>query len=121
VGARLKSVPALATLLPPALALLLLGAHFWRAGVMPLAAGCVAMLGLLFVRSPWSARALQAVLALGVLEWLRTAWVFATARAAMGQAYGRLLVILGAVAAATLVAALLLRSQAARRHFRNRP
>lgn len=112
---------AFAALLLPGLALLLLGAHFWRAGQLLLAGASVAMVGLLFVRSPWSARAAQAVLALGTLEWLRTAWVFASARAAAGQPYARLLVILGAVAAVTLVAALLLRSSPARRHFRAAP
>jgi hypothetical protein len=108
----------LAALLLPALALLLLGAHFFRAGLVPLTAACVAMIALLFVRSPWSARVLQVVLVLGALEWLRTAWTFASLRAAMGEPYGRLLLILGTVAAATLAAALLLRASAARRHFR---
>jgi hypothetical protein len=107
----------LAALLPSALALMLLGAHFFRAGLLPIAAACVALSGLLFVRSQWSARVLQAVLALGLLEWLRTAWAFASARAAAGQPYGRLLLILGAVATATAAAALLLRTPAARRHF----
>jgi hypothetical protein len=73
------------------------------------------------VRAPWSARILQGALALGTLEWLRTAWTLASARAAAGLPYGRLLVILGAVAAATAVAALLLRSRPARRHFRYGP
>jgi hypothetical protein len=110
-----------AALLPSALALILLGAHFFRAGLFPLAAACVACCGLLFVRSPWSTRAVQAFLGLGVLEWLRSAWAFASARAAAGQPYGRLLLILGAVAAATLAGALLLRLPAARRHFRTGP
>lgn len=118
MGARLNAVTTLATLLLPAVTLLLLGAHFWRAGLIPLAAVCAGTVGLLFVRSPWSARIVQTVLALGVLEWLRTAWVFATARAAMGQPYGRLLMILATVAAATLIAVLALRSLPARRHFR---
>ncbi len=117
MGARLSTVATVAALLPSALALILLGAHFFRAGLLPLAAACVAFCGLLFVRSPWSTGAVQAVLALGVLEWARTAWTFASARAAMGLPYGRLLLILGAVAAATLAGALLLRSPAARRHF----
>lgn len=118
MGAGLTALGTLARLLP-AVALLLLGAHFWRAGLVPLAAVVVAMVGLLFVRSAWSARVLQTVLGLGVLEWLRTAWVFASERAAMGQPYARLLVILGIVAAVTMVAALLLQSTAARRHFRS--
>jgi hypothetical protein len=102
----------------PALALLLLGAHFFRAGFVPLAAACAVLLVLLFVRSPWSARVLQGALALGALEWLRTAWVFASARAAAAQPYTRLLVILGSVALLTALAAWLLRSRRARAHFR---
>jgi len=90
------------------LALLLLAAHFYRAGLMPLTVLCAMLVGLLFVRATWGQRVLQAVLALGTLEWLRTAWVFAAARAAQGQPYGRLLAILGAVAAVTALAALLL-------------
>jgi hypothetical protein len=89
-------------------ALLLLAAHFFRAGLMPLTVLAVMLTALLFVREAWAVRILQTVLALGALEWLRTAWAFAAARAAQGQPYGRLLAILGAVAAVTTVAALLL-------------
>ena len=119
MGARLSVARTIAALLLPGLALLLLGAHFFRAGLPPLTALCVVLAGLLFVRSPWVGRLLQAVLVLGALEWIRTAWVFAAARAAAGLPYGRLLAILGAVAAVTALAALLLRSVAARRHFRS--
>jgi hypothetical protein len=97
------------------LALLLLAAHFFRAGLMPLAALLVVLLALLFIRANWATRTVQIVLALGTLEWLRTAWVFAAARAAQGQPYGRLLAILGAVAALTAVASVLL----SRRTVRN--
>jgi hypothetical protein len=100
----------------PALALLLLAAHFFRAGLPPLAALCVTAVGLLFVRATWAARTLQALLGLGTLEWIRTAWVFATARAAAGQPYGRLLAILGLVALVTVVSAVILRGTDPRRH-----
>ena len=106
-------------LLLAALALLLLGAHFFRAGLISVAAACVALLALLFVRARWAGGVLQVALVLGVLEWLRAAWVFAAARAAAGQPYTRLLVILGGVALATAFAALLLRTRAAREHFRD--
>lgn len=96
------------------LALLLLAAHFFRAGLIPLTALCVVLVALLFIRAAWAVRTLQSVLALGTLEWLRTAWVFAAARAAQGQPYGRLLVILGAVAAVTALAAWLLSSNPVR-------
>jgi hypothetical protein len=96
------------------IALLLLAAHFFRAGLVPLTVLCAMLVGLLFVRAAWAVRVLQAVLALGALEWLRTAWVFASARAAEGQPYGRLLAILGGVAAVTAIAALLLSRSALR-------
>jgi hypothetical protein len=107
-----------ATLLLPAMALLLLGAHFFRAGLVPLTVACLALLALLFVRTAWAARTLQAAFALGTLEWLRTAWVFASARAVAGQPYARLLVILGGVALFTALAAIVLKSRVARQHFR---
>ena len=107
-------MPAAVSRVLAGLALLLLAAHFFRAGLMPLTVLCVMLLGLLFVRKAWAVRVLQAVLALGALEWLRTAWVFAAARAAQGQPYGRLLAILGAVAAVTAIAALLLSRPALR-------
>jgi hypothetical protein len=109
-------VRRVARVLLPALALLLLAAHFFRAGLTPLAALCVTAVGLLFVRATWAVRALQTLLGLGALEWIRTAWVFATARAAAGQPYGRLLVILGLVAVITVVAVMVLRGPASRRH-----
>jgi hypothetical protein len=106
-----------ALLLLPALALLLLGAHFFRAALVPLTAVCLGLMALLFVRARWSWLVLQVALALGTLEWLRTAWEFASARAALGQPYTRLLVILGGVALVTALAALVLRTRTARSHF----
>ena len=107
-----------ALLLLPAFALLLLGAHFFRAALVPLTVVCLGLVVLLFVRSAWAARTLQVALALGALEWLRTAWQFTAIRIELGQPYGRLLVILGAVAAVTALAALVLRTRVARDHFR---
>jgi hypothetical protein len=109
-------VRRVARLLLPTLALLLLAAHFFRAGLTPLAAFCLTAVGLLFVPATWAVRTLQALLGLGTLEWMRTAWVFATARAAAGQPYGRLLVILGLVALVTIAAAVALRDAERRRH-----
>jgi hypothetical protein len=104
-------------LLLPALALLLLGAHFFRAALVPLTVACLGLVALLFVHARWARLTLQVALALGTLEWLRTAWQFASARAAVGQPYVRLLVILGGVALVTGLAALVLRTPTARSHF----
>lgn len=115
----MKAVRTCALLLLPAFALLLLGAHFVRAAWVPLTVACLGLVALLFVRSPWAARTLQVALALGTLEWLRTGWESASARAGLGQPYGRLLVILGSVALVTALAALVLRTRTARDHFRD--
>jgi hypothetical protein len=107
-----------ALLLLPAFALLLLGAHFFRAALVPLTVVCLGLIALLFVRARWAWISLQVALAIGALEWLRTAWEFASMRAAMGQPYTRLLVILGGVAVVTALAGLVLRTSTARDHFR---
>lgn len=101
----------------PAVALLLLGAHFVHAGLRPPAALCVAALSLLFVRQRWAARVLQAILGIGVVVWVLTAATLAQIRMAYGQPYLRMLVILGVVAAFTLVAALVLQHPALARRF----
>lgn len=89
----------------PVLALLLIAAHFFRAALFPLAALSVGAIGLLFVRRRWAAPVLRALLLLGAMEWVRTAWALASYRASSGRPYVRMLVILGVVAAVTLAAA----------------
>jgi hypothetical protein len=115
----MSSIRTGALLLLPALALLLLGAHFFRAALVPLTVACLGLIALLFVRARWAWLTLQVALALGTIEWLRTAWEFASVRAAMGQPYTRLLVIVGGVALFTALAALALRTRTARDHFGN--
>jgi len=102
---------AVALLVPPILALLLLAAHFYRGGLMVPAIASLVLVALLFIRSRWASLVLQVALALGTLEWLRTAWALASHRAALGQPYGRLLMILGMVAALTALAALAVRAR----------
>jgi hypothetical protein len=92
-------------MLLPALALLLLAAHFFRGGLFALAALAIGLVTLLFVPRAWAALVLRTALALGSIEWLRTAWDLAERRALAGQPYTRMLLILGAVAAFTAVAA----------------
>ena len=89
----------------PLLALLLLAAHFYRAGAWPVAVVAIALIALLGVGRPWAARVLQVALVAGTVDWLHTAWVLVSRRMDAGQPYARLLVILGAVAALTAAAA----------------
>lgn len=107
-----------ARLILPLLALLLLAAHFYRADRMVLAVLCAALTLLLAVPRPWAARTLQAALVLGAIEWLRTLASFAATRVAVGQPYLRLALILGAVAAFTLLAACVFQHRALRSRFR---
>jgi len=113
--------PSIALLVLPALALLLLAAHFVHAGLLPVAILCVAAGALLWVRRPWAARALQVVLALGAIEWVLTAATLAQMRSAHQQPFARLLVILGTVAVLTILAALVFQHPALAQRFGRRP
>jgi len=107
-----------ARLVLPLLALLLLAAHFYRAHWLLPAAASAALTLLLAVPRPWAARTLQVALVLGAIEWLRTLAAFAAMRMAVGQPVLRLVVILGAVAAFTLLAAWVFQHRALRSRFR---
>ncbi len=104
-------------LAPAGLSLLVLGAHFLRAGRMGLVLLCLVLVALLFVRRRWAALAVQVALALGALEWVRATLALAGERIGMGRPWVRMAAILGAVAAVCAVAALLLATRRARRWF----
>ena len=98
-------------LLPVIVSFLLLGAHFYRGGHNAATAICVAVPFLLFLRKSWVPPLFQALLLLGALEWLRTLYAFAAMRIAFGQPWGRLAVILGAVALFTALSGMVFRSR----------
>jgi hypothetical protein len=104
-------------LAPAGLSLLILGAHFLRAVHPVLMVAALALLALLFVRRRWAARSVQAALLLGALEWVRTTLVLTGERASMGRPFGRMVVILGAVAAGCALSALLFRAARVRHWF----
>ncbi|MBK6603597.1 MAG: hypothetical protein IPG28_19140 [Betaproteobacteria bacterium] len=105
-----------ACLLPPALAAVVLAAHFYRAGNLVLAGIAAALLALLFVPRAWAERRPA-----GARR--RRARVAADARppgpgpAGAGEPYARLAVIVGGVALATALAALVFRIPRLRRRF----
>ena len=104
-------------LLPAALALLILAAHFVRAGLPVLVPACVGLVALLFVRLAWVPRTVTLALVLAAAEWLRTLVVLAGGRLEAGQPWLRLVAILGMVLLLTLAAAWPLRSAAIRRWY----
>ena len=108
---------AVGLLVLPALALLLLAAHFFHARAGFVAALCILLVALLFVPRAWAARIVQVVLAAGAVEWVLTAYTLAHSRMQHGEPYLRLLVILGAVAVFTAAAAALFQHPALRARF----
>ena len=104
--------------IPIVLSLVVLGAHFMRYGNMLGVLGALVLIGLLFVRRPWVARLVQVVLVLGAAEWLRTLYTLAKWRAAQGEPFARMAIILGVVASVTLASALLFESSTLRGVYR---
>lgn len=107
-------------LLLPTLACVLLAAHFYRAGALPLAALSAALPLLLAVPRAWAARAMQVALVLGAFEWLHTLAEIAGARVATGQPVLRLVLILMTVALFTGASALVFRQPEVKARFRLR-
>lgn len=104
-------------LIPVFLSFLLLGAHFYRAGLVPLTVLSVAILLLLFIRKSWIPRLFQVLLAAGALEWLRTLYVFAAMRIAWDQPWTRLAIILGTVALLTAFSGLVFKNKKLRSYY----
>lgn len=105
-------------LLLPALALVLLAAHFLRDGDLALVASALLALVLLLVPRPWAARIVQLALVLGVIEWLRTLSALTAQRISSGEPWLRLVAILGGVAVLTGLSLLVFRAAAVRAYFR---
>ncbi len=84
----------------------LLGPHAFVPALILAGGACIAVFALLAVRRRWAARTVQALLLLGVLEWVRTLVVFSRERIAAGEPYLRLVVIIGSVALFTALSSL---------------
>lgn len=98
-------------LIPAVLSLLVLAAHFFRAGSLIAVGVCLMAIVLLAIPRRWSVRVVQALLILGTAEWLRATYFFVGERAAYGRPWTRLAIILGAVAGFTALSALLLNAR----------
>ena len=91
---------------PLALSSLLLAAHFFRSGDLAFVLLVLLAPLLVVTREIGAVRIVQFLLVAGAAEWVRTAYSIAQHRAVMGAPVTRMLVILGAVALVTLLAAL---------------
>lgn len=105
---------------PAALALLLAGAHFWRAGYPALSVFCGLLALLSWTRGAWVRQVLLLVLPLLAARWIWSAGQFVQLRQFMDQPWHRLAAILLGVALFTALATLpLLSGKARARYARN--
>jgi hypothetical protein len=107
-------------LLPVVFSMLVLGAHFYRAGHLLLAGGALLSLCLLFIRRPLPARLMQGLLVAGAVEWFATAAGLIVFRQAQGLPWLRLALILGLVALCTLLSALVFQTSGLKSRYRLR-
>jgi len=97
--------------------LLLLAAHFLKAGVGVLVVAALAAIGLVWVRRPWAARILQALLVLGGLEWLRTIPRYLAEYRMIGKSPAHMAVILISVAIFTILTAFVFQTKRQQQRF----
>lgn len=113
-----KSPTAPWALLAPALALLLLAAHFYRASDWLWLAVTLLLLPMLLLRHRWVPPVLLLALLAGTVEWAWTAAMLAQQRLALGQPWQRMAWILGTVALLTLATSLVWRLPNVKAHYR---
>jgi len=104
-------------LLPVILSLLVLAAHFYRAGNLILVVLMAASPLLLFIRSTWIVRVIQVELIIGGIEWIRTIFRLTNIRQAHNLPWERLAIILGFVAAFTILSALVFNCKALKARY----
>lgn len=105
-------------LILPAIGFLLLAAHFFRSENLLLALISFFAVFLVFIRRPWAAHAIQVLLVLGSVEWLRSTISLILSRSEIGQPFLRLAIILGGVTLFTAASSLVFRTGKLRDHFR---
>ena len=104
-------------LIPVILSLLLLGAHFFRAGEMMFVYIAVILVFLLVIRKAWVPWLIQFALLLGAVEWIYTLAFVAQLRASQGMPWTRMAVIMGGVALFTVLSGLVFRSKGLRKRY----
>ena len=104
-------------LLPVILSILLLAAHFFRAGDNLYVLVLLVSLLLLVIKKSWVPWLLQVVLVLGAVEWLRTLMFVAQMRIEFGMPWTRMAIIMGAVAMFTAFSSLVFRGKTLRKRY----
>lgn len=98
-------------LLPVIVSLLILSAHFSRAGSPLITILFLLLPLLLLVKKSWVARLIQIILIIGSIEWIRTLLYYVNQRQAIDEPYLRLIIIIGIIALLTGLSALVFRNK----------
>ncbi len=107
----------LVRLLPVILPFGLLAAHFSRANMFPLVIVSLMIPLLLLIRKAWVVRAVQVLLVLGAAEWIRAMFGYIEVRKSIGEDWGRLAIILVAVALLTVCAGMVFYGKSLRKRY----
>jgi hypothetical protein len=91
---------------PLVISTLVIAAHFFRSGNYGFVIFALVCPLLLWTRQRWAVVAVQVLLGIAAIEWIRTAVSIAWDRAALGAPTTRMFVILGAVALFAALSAL---------------
>ena len=113
-----RSVNMFLRLLLFILAFLLLAAHFLRIASIALVVFCLLTPLLLLIKKRSILLLLLSLAYLGVLVWVRTAYVLVRQRMGMAEPWGRMLLILAGVAFFTFLAGYLLNSDRLKQRYR---
>jgi len=105
-------------LLPAIMSLLILSAHFSRAGFPFISVIFLVLPLLLLIKLSWVARLIQIVLIFGSVEWIRSLVYYVNQRQELGEPYIRLVLILGIVAILTGLSALVFRNKALKERYK---
>jgi len=105
-------------LLPAIISLLFMAAHFYRAGLIPVALIVLFAPLLLLVPHRRIVRVIQVLLALSGIEWIMTLSRLVSMRQAMGMPWIRLALILGAVAIMTFGSIFMFRLESLRIRYK---
>ena len=106
-------------LLPVILSSILMAAHFSRASQNGLSIVCLMLPFLLFIKRRWVAKVFQVLLLIGAIEWIQTTLRIVHIRQVQGEAWMRLVIILGSVALFTALSALVFESKNLKLRFRD--
>ncbi len=111
MSSKPKKILTFLQLLPVVLSLLLLGAHFLRAEIIPLVVFFALTPFILLHKRSFIPLVIQGLLLLGTVEWIRTAVTTIIIRESQAQSWQRYLIIMSSIVVFTLLSALILFSK----------